>query len=82
MESYELHLTDIHQFTSLRRVTAITQIDETTHLLQLVLLVGWYTNLCCTRYRDMIDRLDDAVAFIFGHETYNSILRPTLIEIF
>lgn len=82
MESYELYLTDVHQFASVRGITAIAQIDKATHLLQLVLLVGWHANLCRTRYGDMVYRLDNAVTFILGNETYNRILCPTLIEIF
>ena len=82
MESYELYLTDKHHLTCCDIVIDIAvQIDKAPQVFQLLLFHSRQTNLSQTGYRNMVDGLNDAVAFIFGNETDDGIPRTTLVYI-
>jgi hypothetical protein len=46
MEAYQLYLTDKHQLTQVFLIViSFSKIDKASHLPQLVLAVGWNSNL-------------------------------------
>ena len=82
MESYELHLTDKHHLTCRGIVIAATvQVDKAVKFLQLLLVVGWQSDLSQTGYRDVIDSLYDTVTLVLRSNTDNGIPRTTLIDV-
>ena len=79
MKSYKLYLADKHHLAGhVVWVVTLSEIDKATHFLQPVLIIGRNAYLRQARHRDMVYRLDDAVALVFGHEAHYGILHAIL----